>query len=246
MNWQHVLCATLAGATISSPALAQRSGNGFLFAPPSASLTVRGGYAGAKAGGDLFAFTTGQLTLDRSDFSAPSIDVELALRMRARTALVLTASYAGVRKGSEFRDFVDQNDQPIEQSTSFQRGPLNVSLRQYLASPGRRIGSLVWIPSRFAPYVAVGGGAMWYRFQQTGDFVDFSTNDVFNATLLSTGWAPTARAAAGAEITVSPRLAITGEAGYLWAVGRPGRDYSGFDRIDLSGFSTTAGLAVRF
>lgn len=235
-----------AGASLASTVLAQSPGRGFLFAPPSGSLTVRAGYAGASARGDLFSFTTGQLTLERNDFSAPTMDVELAVRLKARTALVMTASYASARKGSEFRDFIDQNDAPIEQTTAFQRGPFNVSVRQYLTSPGRSIGRLAWVPARFAPYVALGGGAMWYRFQQTGDFVDFSTNDVFSATLLADGWTPTARAAAGAEITLSPRYAITTDASYLWARARPGGDFSGFGRIDLSGFFTTAGLAVRF
>jgi hypothetical protein len=151
-----------------------------------------------------------------------------------------------MNKRSEFRDFVDQNNAPIEQATVFQRVPLTVSLRHYLTSPGRSIGSFAWIPAKFAPYLGVGAGAIWYRFQQTGDFIDFTTNDVFPATLSSSGWAPAARALAGAEYTLSPRLALTAQANYLWANGRMGADFSGFNRIDLSGLSTSVGLAARF
>jgi hypothetical protein len=172
--------------------------------------------------------------------------MELGFALAGRTDLVVSGGYAGMNKSSEFRDFVDQNNAPIEQSTEFQRVPLTVNLRRYLTSPGRSIGSFAWIPAKFAPYLGVGAGAIWYRFRQTGDFIDFTTNDVFPATLSSASWAPAARALAGGEYTLSPRLALTAQASYLWANGRMSSDFSGFNRIDLSGLSTSVGLAARF
>ena len=121
-----------------------------------------------------------------------------------------------------------------------------LGVRQYLTSRGRSVGDLAWIPSRLAPYVGAAGGAMWYRFRQNGDFVDFNTNDVFNGTLNTSGWAPAASGAAGLDVTLTPRFALTGQGKYLWARARPGGDFSGFNQIDLSGFSTTVGLLVRF
>lgn len=237
----------LAIATTTAPATlsAQRSGKGFLFVEPKGSIALRAGYALATANSDLFSFTAEQLTVDRSDFSSPVVDVDIAVRLAARTDFLLAASYAGINKGSEFRDLVDQSDNPILQQTTFQRVPLTVGVRQYLLSRGRAIGSFAWIPARFAPYVGVGGGMMWYTFRQTGDFVDFDTNDIFNATLESSGWTPTATASAGAVFTVSPGLALSAHGNYLWARGKPSDDFAGFNRIDLSGFSATAGLLVR-
>lgn len=240
-----VLGLAVATTAASSTLSAQRSGRGFLFVEPKGSVAVRGGYARATANSDLFSFTATQLTLDRRDFSSPVVDIDVAVRLAARTDMVFAASYAGMNKGSEFRDFVDQSDNPILQTTTFQRVPLTVGVREYLTSPGRAIGSFAWIPARFAPYVGVGGGMMWYSFRQSGDFVDFNTNDIFNATLESSGWTPTATATAGAVYTVSPRLALSAQGNYLWARGKPSSDFSGFNRIDLSGLSATAGLLVR-
>lgn len=240
------LTLTVALSLPASQLAAQTSGNGFLFGQPNGSIAVRGGLAGASGAGDLFSFTDKQLTLNRGDFTSPTADLDLAFRLAAQTDVVFSLSYAGTTKASEFRDFVDQSDKSIRQSTSFQRLPAMVGVRQYLTSRGRSVGNLAWIPSRLAPYVGIAGGAMWYRFHQSGDFIDFSTNDVFNGTLTSSGWAPAVSGAAGVDVSLTPRFALTGQGSYMWARARPGGDFSGFNRIDLSGLSTALGLRVRF
>jgi len=238
------LTALLSLAASQLPA--QTEGNGFLFGQPKGSIAVRGGLAAASGAGDLFSFTDKQLTLNRGDFTSPNADLDLALRLSTQTDIVFSLSYAGTTKASEFRDFVDQSNNSIRQSTVFQRVPAMIGVRQYLTTRGRSVGELAWIPSRLAPYVGIAGGAMWYRFHQTGDFVDFKTNDVFNGTLSSSGLAPAASAAAGVDVTLTPRFALTGQGNYMWARARPGGDFAGFSRIDLSGLSTTVGLRVRF
>jgi len=238
------LTATLSLAV--SQVSAQTAGNGFLFGLPNGSIAVRGGLAAASGAGDLFSFTDRQLTLNKGDFTSPNADLDLAFRLTSQTDMVFSLSYAGTNKASEFRDFVDQSDKSIRQSTSFQRVPAMLGVRQYLTSRGRSVGQLAWIPSRLAPYVGIAGGAMWYRFHQNGDFVDFNTNDVFNGRLTSSGWAPAASASGGVDVSLTPRFALTAQGSYMWARARPGGDFSGFNRIDLSGLSTTAGLRVRF
>jgi hypothetical protein len=246
--WRRTALAALVPLALGSTALgAQAStGDGFFMGTPRGSFTVRGGWALASARSDVFTFTTDNLTLDRGDFSSPVIDLDFAIRLLPRTDLVISSAFTGTRKKSEFRNFIDNNDAPIEQTTGFDRIPVTVSVKQYLSNRGRSIGKLAWIPTRVAPYVGAGGGAMWYRFRQTGDFVDFQTNDVFNAVLESQGWAPTGHALAGGEVTINPRLAFVTEGRYTWAKAKLQNDFSGFDRIDLSGFTTTAGIAVRF
>jgi hypothetical protein len=239
-----VALVTLAAG--ASAAAQVESGNGFLIGTPKTSLTVRGGWALAAAHSDVFSFTTNQLTLDRGDFSSPALDVDVAFRIAPRTDVMFSTTFAETRKKSEFRRFIDNNDRPIEQQTQFVRVPLTLSLKQYLSSRGRSIGKLAWIPSRVAPYAGAGAGLMWYDFRQHGDFVDFQTMDVFNAVLESKGWAPTAHGFAGIEIAVSPRLGIVTETRYVTSHATLGSDFSDFAKIDLSGFSTTAGLTVRF
>lgn len=235
----------LATLALAGPIEAQRAGDGFLFRRPSGSLVVRGGFDQAIASGDLFSFVTGQLTLKRRDFSAAALGADLALSIAPRLDLVLGASFAGLRKRSEFRHLVDQNDLPIEQTTTLERVPLTASLRRYVAPRGRSIGQLAWVPARFAPFVGAGAGAMWYRFRQQGDFVDFGDNHVFRDDFDSSGWAFTAHAFAGVECSLGPRFFLTGEGRYTWARAPLSRDFSGFGRLDLSGLSVTAGVGIR-
>lgn len=229
----------------AAPAPAQAAGDGFLFSPPLLTLSVRGGFDRAFAGSDLFSFTTDQLTVGKGDFSGPAIAGDLAIRLLPRLDLVLSSGYSGTETASEFRDFVDNNDQPIEQRTRFERVPATAGLRAYLTPRGERIGSLAWVPNRVVPYVGAGAGGMWYRFRQEGDFVDFETYDVFYEELDSSGWTVAANASAGLDVTLTPRLGLTTEARYGWGRAEAGNAFTGFDPIDLSGLSATVGFNLR-
>ncbi|HEY4218782.1 MAG TPA: hypothetical protein VGM67_16685 [Gemmatimonadaceae bacterium] len=240
--------ALLVAVLAATPAMvhAQDDGKGFMFGAPIGSFTLNAGWAVPSAGSDLFSFTTNQLTLRRSDFSSPVFGGSLEFHVLSRTDVLVSANSEGMHKESEFRNFVDNDQQPIQQSTSFQRIPLLVGVKQYLNQTGRSIGRLAWIPSRFAPYVGAAGGATWYQFRQGGDFIDFNTNDVFSDAYRSEGWAPAAQVMAGVDYAVGPRYAITTEAKYLWSRAPLSGDFSGFHNVDLSGLATTVGFTVRF
>ena len=235
-------------ATLLFPAAgrAQSSGDGFLFRKPAGAFVLRGGFAAGQANGDLYAFLTDQFTLNKRDFRAPSFGGDLLVSIAPRVDLDFGVGYSGWKKPSEFRDFIGTDNLPIAQTTSLERVPLTGGARLYLASPGRSIGKYAWIPNKFAPYIGAGGGMMWYRLRQTGEFIDFQTNDVFPDAFESSGWTGTAHAMAGADYSLNPRLALTGEARYTWAKTSLGTDFTGFDGIDLSDLGFTLGLSVRF
>lgn len=243
---EAVLVAMLVTIT-AAPAQAQDAGSGFLFKEPTGSFTVRGGYTWARAGGDLFSFVTDQLTLNSKDFSGPTFGADAALRVAPRLDVVLGASYANTSTTSEYRHFTESGA-PINQTTSFQRVPVMASVRAYLTPRGRSVGRFAWVPARFAPYVGVGGGAVYYKFEQQGDFVDVNNNNnIFTSDLTSSRWAPAAQAMAGLDYSLTPRIALTGEAKYLVANGKVDQStFANFDSIDLSGLSTTVGLSFRF
>ena len=240
--------AALFAATLLFPAVgrAQSSGDGFLFRKPLGAFVLRGGFASDMANGDLYSFLTDQFTLNKGDFRAPSFGGDVLVSIAPRVDLDIGLSYSGWKKPSEFRDFIGTDNLPIEQTTSLARVPLTAGARFYLTSPGRSIGKYAWIPNKFVPYVGAGGGMMWYRLRQSGDFIDFQTNDVFPDLFESSGWTGTAHALAGANYSLSPRLALTGEARYTWAKPSLGADFTGFDGIDLSDLAITLGLNVRF
>ena len=237
------LSTLLVGSAV--PLHAQGSGTGYLFGAPNARLTVHAGYAHANANSDLFDFVTTNLTLNKSSFSGPSIGADLGVTVAPRLELSVSVDYSAAVRNSDDRVYQDNNNLPIEQTTSFRRVPLMANAILYLAPRGRSVGKLAWIPATVVPWVGAGGGTMWYRFQQEGDFVDYRTLNVFHSKLESSGWAPAFQGMGGVDVTLSPRFAFTADARYMWAKGTLSRDFTGFDRIDLSGITVALGFTVR-
>jgi hypothetical protein len=222
-------------------------GNGYTFGVPKGSLSLRFGYARPSANSDVFRFTSEHLTLDRNDFAGFTVAGDAGLFIKPRLEATFGVGFSSRRAESNYRDFVDTDDLEIEQETTFRRIPLTFGLRYYLAPIGRRVGSYAWVPSRVVPYVAAGGGGMFYEFRQQGDFVDFQSLDVFAAELESYAWTPTGYGAVGLQYAVNTNSALVTELRYDAAKRAPmSFAFQGFDDIDLSGASMTFGLHFRF
>ena len=235
-------CAALAAPT----ALTAQGGPGFLFRQPVVSIGVRAGYSVPSLRSDVFDFTRDELTLSRADYHAPLVGFDVAVRVTERFDLAAGYTFAESDARSEFRDWVDTNDLPIEQTTRLKRQALTFSGRWFLRDRGRSVGRFSWIPTKWAPFVGGGAGWIWHRFEQEGDFVDFETLDVFPEVLISSGTAPVMHVLSGVEISVAPNFVLIGEGRYSWANDDMSRDFVGFENIDLGGFQATAGVAIRF
>lgn len=241
--------ALVAGISGPVPLIAQGAGNGFLFKQPVGSFAVHAGYAMANAGSQVFSDATDLLTLSKRDFDGFAYGGDISYTIAPRVDLVFGGEFSAASANSEYRDLVEGDNIPIRQATKFKRMPLGVGVKYYIADRGRSISRFAWIPNRYAPYVGVGGGAMWYRFRQDGDFVDFNSPslDIFTAEVQSSGWAPMAQGMAGLDYTVGNWIALTFEGRYSYAKARLDPNaFEGFDKIDLSGFAGTVGFRVRF
>ncbi len=241
------LCLCLAGAptTVSGQYVAG-GGSGFRFSAPEFSVTLRGGVDRPVARSNVFSFATNALTLSRGDFAALGVSFDFALRASARTEIVVTGGVASRESASEFRKFIDNDNQPIEQRTLLKRMPFSVGVRYALLSPGKQISSLAWIPARFTPWVGIGGGAMRYTFRQSGDFVDFRTLAVFPDTFSNDDWAPMAYGSIGGDWALSSRTALVADLRYTTARAPLRGAFEGFERIDLSGTAATMGISLRY
>ena len=144
---------------------AQGSGRGFLFKQPTLQVGIHGGYTRARAGGSVLDFARNELTLKKRDFDASAWGLELAVRASERLDIAFDVRVARSEVGSEMRDWVDQDNLPIEQTTTFVRVPVTVSTKYYLRDRGRALSEFVWIPEKWAPFVGAGGGLAWYRFR---------------------------------------------------------------------------------
>lgn len=237
----------LVGAVLLMAAAApvRAQGNGYLFGSPDAQLTVRGGWFLASANSDFYDQARKDFTLDKSDFNSPTVGAELALRLASQLDFSLDLAWSGMSKGSHYRNFVDNNNQEIEQTTTLRRVPLTANLKAYLVPRGRSVGRLAYIPSKVVPWVGLGAGASWYSLEQSGDFINNASGAVFADTFRDSGWGPAVQGMGGVDVTLTPRIALTGDARYLWSKATLGSDFQGYDKIDLSGVSLALGVTFR-
>ena len=218
----------------------------FLFGAPHGAIGFRGSWFFARAGSDLFDFVRRQLTIDKNDFNAPAFGFDMSFALTPRLDLVADADFSRVSVESEYRDYVDNNLLPINQKTSLRERGASVSLRYLLVTRGRSVSRLAWIPTGMAPYVGGGGGLLWYRFDQIGDFVDFVDLSVFPHYFKSQGFTPSAHVLGGTSIHLYRALYMNAEGRYVWAHAKLGSDFVDFDPIDLAGFRATTGIQVAF
>jgi hypothetical protein len=92
----------------------------------------------------------------------------------------------------------------------------------------------------------VGGGALWYQFEQNGDFVDFVDLSVFPDYFSSRGWTPSVYVFGGTNLHLYRILFLTFEGRYMWADAKLSSDFVDFDPIDLSGFRVSTGVSLAF
>jgi opacity protein-like surface antigen len=220
--------------------------DGFLFRPPTFSLTVRATHGALRADGDVYDFMTDELTLERGDFAGQGFGIEAAIAAHERFALVLGVSRVQSVQRSEFREFIGEDDLPIEQTTKLLRVPATVGLRLYPLGRGRALSAHAWVPARITPYLQGGAGLQWYRLTQEGDFVDYETLNIFPDELRSSGSSVTAQVGGGADYWVTPRIALNADVRYGWGSADLDATFPGFSEIDLSGYQASIGLSFRF
>jgi opacity protein-like surface antigen len=225
----------------------------FWFNRPNGSLGLFGGFSMPRESSDVFDHIRTEMTIQRGDFNAPLFGLDAAFMLDDRLDVVLGIEGATAIRDSELRDWLEDG-WPIVQRTELGYGRLTVGGRLYLMERGSVIGSHAWVPARWSPYVGVGGGVVWYTFEQDGDFVDFTTIDhpdgpeIFTGHLRSTGSGGTAHVLGGLEVNLTRRLVLRGEYRYNWgSAPMDSRDFrGGFDNIDLAGHRGTIGIAMRF
>jgi hypothetical protein len=218
----------------------------FYFGKPRGSIGFRGNWLFSRANSDWYSFVTDQLTLGRKDFNAPGFAADASFAVSRRADAVVGVDFNQAKSDSEYRDFVDNDRLPINQTTRLRTTAITGSLKFALVERGLEVSRLAWVPKHIVPYAGAGGGALRYDLQQYGDFVDFQTNRIFASTFSSAGWAPVAHAFAGVDVLVLKRVYVTIEGRYQWSNATLGNTWVDFEPIDLAGFKLAAGASFIF
>lgn len=213
-----------------------------------------GMHVGAKFpnfAGEQFGQITNQLTLEKKDFRSTAIGFNMGAAFKSHYALSFEWEYSQASPSSEFRHFVE-NGNPITQTTHLRQMPFTATFRYYPWKMGEAVGSFVWLPSRFLPYVAGGGGFMHYKISQEGSFVDtnpMSPNylNIVEGNPHSSGFLPIGHVAAGFDISITSRFYANFEARYTFGHAHLSTGFTSILKpLDLKGLTTSGGIGVRF
>lgn len=219
----------------------------FMLGRPKGFISIDGGFLFANAGSDVYDFISEQLTIDKKKaFNAPIVGGRMGFAISPRVELAVMFEQSEASTESEYRDFVDNQRLPITQTTGLKESHVAASVRWSLLPSGRRVSRFAWIPRTLTPFVGAGAGAIKYRFEQYGSFVDYQTLRVFNSTFRSEGWAPSAHAFAGADLRVYRKVYLSGEARYTWSSATLSDDFEDFDPITLAGVRVGGSLKLVF
>jgi hypothetical protein len=93
-------------------------------------------------------------------------------------------------------------------------------------------------------YIGGGIGGTWYKLEQEGDFVDFQTLEIFEASFESKGWALSGHAFLGLDVKLSRAFGLVVEGRYHFAEATLGGSFLGFDPIRLGGLRVMAGVSI--
>jgi outer membrane protein W len=95
------------------------------------------------------------------------------------------------------------------------------------------------------PYVGVGGAANFWKYSETGEFVDGWDNTIFRESFVASGtsFGPVGLFGVRGRITSVADLGV--EARYSWAEGDLNEDFLS-DKIDLGGWSVLSTIKLRF
>jgi hypothetical protein len=199
-----------------------------------------------RAGSDLFSDLQNQFTLKKKDFNTTPLGLDVDVAVSARTTVAGSFDFARSRARSEYRNYVDNQRLPIEQSSALRQENYSASVKFDLTPRGHEVSPHAWIPAAVTPFIGAGAGAMHYKFSQDGDFIRLSDFSVFTDSLNTSGWGPSAHVFGGVDVKMWRRVYFSGEARYVWSHAGVGQDYRGYNPIDLAGLKTTAGIRYLF
>lgn len=210
------------------------------------TVSFRVGYFMPRGESDLWLENVDTFTYEVGDFDNFMVGVEVNWFLNNYMAVGAGFDFYNDSVSSEYRDFVGEDGFPIEQNIELTTVPIFATLKfMPLGNGSPGYGGERGNP--FVPWVGAGLTVVAFTYEETGEFIDFTDDTIFDAQFLAEDEAALGvHVAAGIVIPLDLKYDIFGEVRYLWAEGDLGEDFIGFDPIDLGGVSFHFGASYRF
>ena len=172
-----------------------------------------------------------------SDFEDTSFGFDYRWPATPTLSLLFGGSVYQGKATQAYRDWVDADGYDIRHVTTLDVNDLTAIL--------------VWQPFERAPvspYVGAGGGFVWWRLSEHGDFIDFAEPDypIVTTGYRSDGTTWETVLLAGVEVPLSWRWSFFAEGRWRDADDELSDSLAGLGTLDLSGVEYSGGFAYRF
>jgi outer membrane protein W len=223
-----VLLALAAAAVAARPASAQQA-----FTVQLGAFMPRG--EDARVAGDVLVVNRQYLLFNFSDFHGFLVNGDWSVGLGPFAELSAGLGYYQRTVPAVYADWVNDNGTEIRQDLKLRVMPATVLVK--ILPFGSKAG--------FQPYVGGGLGVYFWRYSETGDFVDLNDYSIFRDSFVQSGTTAGPVAVFGARGRVSRAALIGVEGRYQWGSAGLSQDFLG-DKIDLGGFSLLATFGYRF
>jgi opacity protein-like surface antigen len=178
-----------------------------------------------------------------SDFDGVYGGVEFNQVLTSYVEVGVSYDYYSRTTDTSYRDYERPGGGDIFQSLRLRVAPLGLTVRLMPTSKKAKV----------VPYIGGGIDALFYKYEEYGDFIDFFdpdlaiTPDHFVSESTAFGY----HALGGLRFYVNRDFAIVAEGRYQWGKDDMGEDFAPnepglINTIDLSGWTATIGVHVRF
>ena len=208
------------------------------------ALDLRLGAFFPHAHSNLFDDAAELFFLDpQKDFRGVMGGIEYSTRLADNVELGVSLDGFDRLRDTSYRDYTHPDGGEIRQTLKLSIVPLGATLR--FVPTGRRVA--------VAPYLGVGADLFYWRWHEYGDFIDFQdpSNPIVADSFRSDGWKAGFHVTGGVRFRVTHDFAVVAEGRYQRAKAKMGDDFApngpGLENeIDLSGWSATVGVHIRF
>lgn len=209
------------------------------------SISFRIGGFFPSGSSDIWDFNTEDFILAVEDFNSYMIGCEFNWFASRLITLGFAIDYYKKTVGTEYRDYVYEDGSSIFQDLSLEIIPLTVTakltpLGNGSPSYGGRSGAPI------VPWVGGGVGIYAFRYEEFGEFIDFSDFTIFEGDFLTESAAFGFHVAGGVVVPLGIDWDVFGEARYAVVKGDLSEDFLGYDPIDIGGLSAIFGFSYRF
>jgi hypothetical protein len=208
------------------------------FALPSQSVNLKAGLFIPSLSSDLWDINLSNLAFEKADLQNANLSAEFEFFLNRFASFGLEIGNYSRTRYTQYRDYEYNDGTPIYQNVALEITPIEALFTFYML--GHR--------TTFSPYLAVGGGIYVWKYEQWGDFIDFSDPSL----PINEGYAVTKAVTPGFSARVGflfrPQrmLGFSIEGKYQYAKGSLSGDFADFEPLDLSGLTLSAGIHIYF